>query len=409
MAMERRVRLAIMARTTHRVGFALVALAYAAATAGGSVPTPLYVLYQRRDHFGTTMISVVFAVYVIGVVAGLLVAGAHAERIRRRPLLGAALALQILAAAVFLAWPDLPGILTGRVLSGLSIGLLSGPATAYLIELRRRALPDGDPRQAEVVATAANLGGIAAGPLLSGVLAEWAPAPLRLPFVVIGALLALAAILLAAVPETAGTPATRANRRPLGTAPEQRHLFLASCSGGLLAFAMFGLFSALSPTFLSGTLGYHSHALAGLVAFVGLGAAAFGQVGLRKLPPRQAMRTVVVAMPVGLALIVGAVWAGSLGLFIAGGVLTGGAAGLLFRACLTTVVQLSTPERRAGMLATLFVTGYSGLALPVIGLGLATQLAGTRGALAGFAILALVGLAVVAAVRLRPEQRLEMS
>ncbi|MEV4617635.1 MFS transporter [Asanoa sp. NPDC049573] len=393
-----------MARTTHRAGFALVALAYAATTAGGSVPTPLYVLYQRRDHFGTTMISVVFAVYVIGVIAGLVLAGAHAERVRRRPLLGAALAVQLLACAVFLVWPDLAGILTGRVLSGLSIGLLSGPATAYLIELRRRALPDGDPRQAEVVATAANLGGIAAGPLLSGVLAEWAPAPLRLPFLAIGALLALATVLLATVPETTDNRATAPARRPLDTAPGQRHLFVASCLGGLLAFAMFGLFSALSPSFLAGTLGYHSHALAGLVAFVGLGAAASGQVGLRKLPPRQAMTAVAAAMPVGLALLVAGVWAGSLGLFVIGGALTGGAAGLLFRASLTTVVQLSPPERRAGTLATLFVVSYSGLAVPVIGLGLATQLAGTRGALAGFATLALAGLAAVAAVRLRPDR-----
>ncbi|WP_203716295.1 MFS transporter [Asanoa siamensis] len=391
-----------MPRTTHRAGFALVALAYAATTTGGSVPTPLYVLYQDRDHFGTTMIGVVFAVYVLGVVGGLLVAGAHADRLRRRPVLGAALAVQLLACAVFLAWPDLPGLLTARVLSGLSVGLLSGPATACLIELRRRAAPDGDPRQAEVVATAANLGGIAAGPLLSGALAEWAPAPLRLPYVVIGIVLAAAAVLLAAVPETA-SPGPRPAARPLALAGQRRDLFLASCLGGLVAFAMFGLFSALSPSFLAGTLGYRSHALAGLVAFVGLGAAATAQVGLRRLPPRPALAVVVAAMPVGLGLVVLGVWAASLGAFVAGGAVTGAAAGLLFRACLTTVVQLSPPDRRAGTLATLFVTSYSGLALPVIGLGAASQVAGTRSALTGFALLGLTALAAVAIVRFRPD------
>ena len=203
--MDHVVKLGLMPSTTHRAGFALVATAYAATMAAGSVPTPLYVLYQRRDHFGTTMISVVFAVYVVGVISGLLFAGAHAERLRRRTVLGAALVVQLAACAVFLASPDLPGILAGRVLSGLSVGLLSGPATAFLIELRRRAAPQGDQRHAEVVATAANLGGLAAGPLLSGVLAigtgAAAPAVRRhRPRPHAGR------VLLAVVPETA-TPA----------------------------------------------------------------------------------------------------------------------------------------------------------------------------------------------------------
>ena len=399
--MDHVVKLGLMPSTTHRAGFALVATAYAATMAAGSVPTPLYVLYQRRDHFGTTMISVVFAVYVVGVISGLLFAGAHAERLRRRTVLGAALVVQLAACAVFLASPDLPGILAGRVLSGLSVGLLSGPATAFLIELRRRAAPQGDQRHAEVVATAANLGGLAAGPLLSGVLAEWAPAPLHLPYVAIGLVLALAAVLLAVVPETA-TPAGGPAARPLAVARDRRELFLASCLGGFVAFAMFGLFAALSPSFLSGTLGHTSHALAGLVAFIGLGSAAVAQIGLRRLPPRQAMTTVLVAMPVGLAVVVGGVWAGSLGAFVAGGAITGAGAGLLFRACLTTVVQLSA-GRRAGTLATLFVTSYAGLTVPVIGLGAASQLTSTRNALAGFAVLAVAGLVAVGTVRLRPE------
>ena len=368
--------------------------------AAGSVPTPLYVLYQRRDHFGTTMISIVFAVYVLGVIGGLLVAGAHADRLRRRTVLGAALVVQLAACAVFLASPALPGILAGRVLSGLSVGLLSGPATAFLIELRRRAAPQGDQRHAEVVATAANLGGLAAGPLLSGVLAEWAPAPLHLPYVAIGLVLAMAALLLARCRRPRPRPAARRPGRWRSPASG------VSCSSppasaGSLAFAMFGLFAALSPTVLSGTLGHTSHALAGLVAFIGLGSAAVAQIGLRRLPPRQAMATVLVAMPVGLAVVVGGVWAGSLAAFVIGGALTGAGAGLLFRACLTTVVQLSANDRRAGTLATLFVTSYAGLTVPVIGLGAASQLTSTRVALAGFAVLAVAVLAAVAAVRLR--------
>ncbi|GAB4055034.1 MFS transporter [Catellatospora paridis] len=392
-----------MPRTTHRTGFALVALAYAATTTAGSVPTPLYVLFQHRDHFGTAMVSVVFAVYVIGVIAGLLVAAAHADRLGRRPALTAAIAVQLLACAVFVAWPALPGLLLGRVLSGLSVGLISGPATTYLLELHRHARPDADRGHAEVVSTAANLGGIALGPLLSGVLAEWAPAPLRLPFLATGAVLVAGVLLLGLAPETA-TATDRPSRAP-APAPEHRRTFAASYLGALVAFAIFGLFAALSPSFLADTLGYHSHALAGVVACVGLGAAAGGQLGLRRLPPRRALATAAITMPFGLALVVAGVSTSSLGLFVLGGALAGAAAGLLLRASLTTVVQLSPVNQRARTLAALFITGYSGLAIPVIGLGAATQLAGPDGALTGFATLIVAALAAITAVRLRHDPR----
>jgi MFS family permease len=232
------------------------------------------------------------------------------------------------------------------------------------------------------------------------VLAEWAPAPLVLPFLATGALLVTGVLLLSLAPETA-TPAAAQAQRPPAVASEHRRAFVASCLGGLVAFAIFGLFAALSPTFLADTLGYHSHALAGLVACVGLGAAAAGQVGLRRLAPRRALATATATMPLGLGCAVTGVWAGSLGLFVIGGALAGAAAGLLLRASLTTVVQLSPVDRRARTLAALFITGYSGLAVPVVGLGAASQLAGPRGALAGFAALTVTGLAAITAVRLR--------
>ena len=61
----------------------------------------------------------------------------------------------------------------------------------------------------------------------------------------------------------------------------------------------------------------------------------------------------------------------SLALFLAGGMLGGAGAGLLFRGGLSTIVAIASDERRAESLAGFFLAGYLGLAAPVIALGIA--------------------------------------
>ncbi len=63
----------------HSVAFWLVAAAFCVNLAFSAVPTPLYVIYQQRDHFSTLMITVVYAVYAIGVIG---------QPVPRRPRLG---------------------------------------------------------------------------------------------------------------------------------------------------------------------------------------------------------------------------------------------------------------------------------------------------------------------------------
>src|SRR5689334_18575555 len=56
-------------------GFWLVAAAFLTAMAFSTIPTPLYALYQHRDGFSSFVVTVVFAVYAVGVIASLLLAG----------------------------------------------------------------------------------------------------------------------------------------------------------------------------------------------------------------------------------------------------------------------------------------------------------------------------------------------
>ena len=111
----------------HSAAFWIVAAAFCANLAFSAVPTPLYVIYQRRDHFSTVMITVVYAVYALGVIASLFLGGHVSDWVGRRRVLVPALAVNVLSAVLFIAVPSLPGLIIARIVSGVSIGLTTGP------------------------------------------------------------------------------------------------------------------------------------------------------------------------------------------------------------------------------------------------------------------------------------------
>ena len=113
-------------------------------------------------------------------------------------MLAAALGASALSTVIFLLAPDVEVLLTGRILSGLSAGLMTGTATAALSEL----IPAPASRRASLAATAANMGGLGLGPLIAGLLAQYASHPTALVFEAYLAMLAAAGLCLLFVPET---------------------------------------------------------------------------------------------------------------------------------------------------------------------------------------------------------------
>src|SRR4051812_14764213 len=116
---------------SRRVGFFLVAYAFLITMVGTTLPTPLYPLFEQRYSFGELTVTVIFAVYAFGVIAGLLSFGNLSDEIGRKPVLLLGLAFSAISALLFLfAGSSLVPIYAGRVVSGLSAGLFTGAATA---------------------------------------------------------------------------------------------------------------------------------------------------------------------------------------------------------------------------------------------------------------------------------------
>src|SRR6201998_3399092 len=143
----------------HRRGFWAVAFAFLAVMALGTVPSPLYGLYRTRDHFSLFMITVAFAVYAVGVIVALLLAGHLSDLYGRRRLLLPAVGISIVSAIVFLASKSLAGLLAGRLINGISIGIVASTATAYLAELHTIGRPRATATRAQLTASAVNVGG----------------------------------------------------------------------------------------------------------------------------------------------------------------------------------------------------------------------------------------------------------
>ena len=95
--------------TRHGVAFWVVAVAFLFNMAFSAVPTPLYVLYQQRDHFSQIMVTIVYAVYAVGVIASLFLAGHISDWVGRRKVLALALLVNVISAVLFILFPSLPG------------------------------------------------------------------------------------------------------------------------------------------------------------------------------------------------------------------------------------------------------------------------------------------------------------
>lgn len=380
------------ARRHHARSFWLVALLFAATLAFATVPAPLYGLYAAEDGFGSFTVTVIFSVYAVGVALSLYLTGHLSDRFGRRRLAIPAVMFNILSGLVFVTSHELGWLLVARFLCGIGVGMLTATATAHLTELHRQARPEATPTLAAVVATAANLGGLAIGPLAAGLLAQYAPRPLFTPFVVFLFLLTAGVLLVATVPETVELPTDEWRYRPqrVSIPDEARAGFWAASVAAFVAFASFGFFSSLAPSFVAGTLHHTSHVLAGFIASSAFGSAAIAQIVAAKWRTSELYPAGLITLAIGLALTVGAILTSTLGILVAGGIVVGLGAGLTFKGGVSAVIALAPPAVRGETLAALFLVAYVGMGLPVVLLGIALQLVAVHAAVIGFGVLMLL-------------------
>jgi MFS family permease len=157
-------------------------------SASGAAPTPLY--HQYQESFGLTpfAITVIFAAYVLSLLAALLTVGSLSDYIGRRPAILAALILNVVSMAIFMAAGSAATLVAARALQGFATGL----ATATL----GAAILDNDRRRGPVLNSITAFGGLTVGSLGAAILVTYAPDPLQLVYAVLLVMSAVEAFIL---------------------------------------------------------------------------------------------------------------------------------------------------------------------------------------------------------------------
>ncbi|MFK3791601.1 MFS transporter [Pseudomonas piscis] len=389
---------AIDTRVSNRCSLLFLAVTLLGFLAASSVPTPLYHLYQQRLHFSPAMLTLVFGVYAMSLLAALLTVGSLSDYLGRRPVIFAGLLLNILAMLLFINESSVYWLIAARMVQGFATGMATSALGAALL--------DTDRRQGPLVNSIAPLLGMACGAMGASVLVEFAPLPLQLSYWLLLGLFVAQALYLWRLPESVSAqPGAWASLRPTLHVPVQarRALWLA-LPVDVAVWAVGGFYLSLAPSLVRAATGSTSNLIGGgLVAVLTLSGAVMIYT-LRERHPAGVLRLGAGLLALGMALILAAVHSASLPLFFFGTLVLGSGFGGGFLGALRSVVPLALPHERAGLLSAFYVLSYLAFCLPALlagGLARSFGLVATTDGYGAVLILLALG-ALMALMRRRP-------
>jgi MFS family permease len=361
-------------RLSHPVSFVAISAIFVLFAAASSAPSPLCVVYQREWGFSATTLTVVFAVYVLALIGSLVVVGALSDHVGRRPVLGAAIALEAVALVLFIVAGDVTVLLVARIAQGFATGAALTTLGATLVDLN----PPHAPGRAGLVNGVAPVGGLALGALGCGALVQYAPAPTHLIWVLLLLGMGLAGVIVARLPETsARRPGGLGSLAPrLGIPARIRPDVYALVPILVASWALGGLYLSLGPSVAASIFGLTSHLVGGLVVTLLCGTGAATAFALRAWPAQTLLRVGAVLLTAGTALTLAGVQTHAVALAGAGTVIAGIGFGASALACFGALARLAAPQERGELFAVAYVIAYLAFSLPAVAAGFASTYVG---------------------------------
>jgi predicted MFS family arabinose efflux permease len=374
--------------------FITLAVATVTITAAASAPSPIYPLYRERWHFSVTLLTVVFAVYVVGLLAALLTVGSLSDYIGRRPVLVAAFTVAAASTAIFWTAEGSGALIAARLIQGMASGTAMSGLAAGLLDFAPRSRPHLGTTTTAVGTSV----GMATGAAVVGLLAAKTSHPDGVVFPVLTLMFLALALTSLLLPETA-TPrgVTLVAFRPtIRVSSQARSQFVATLPTTIAGWAATGLFLALAPSLVRDVLHLHFKAAGGLAIAVLYLAVTIGGVWSLRQRARTAtilgaslMTAGAVSLALGLA-------TGSLVEFTAAALAIGLGVGLTFNGNLRAMSAVTSATTRSETFAAIYVVSYASLSVPTLAAGILVPFSGLRAT--GCAFVAFVGILSAIAV-----------
>jgi MFS family permease len=379
--------------------FALVSGIIALALFASATPSPLYADYAADWNFSTPVLTVVYAVYAVGVLATLLLIGRLSDEVGRRPVLISALVALLAATLLYMLAQSVEWLFAARALQGLATGAALAAAGAAMLDLH----PRSDPVQVGLVNGVGSALGLGLGAIVSAALVQQAPDPRVTPFALVFVLFAVALAGTLALRESAPRgerPRFRPQRPEVPGAV--RPTFVLASLGVIASWSIGGLYLALAPS-LAGELFDSSSHLVGGAAVLALAApGGLAQLAFHRLESRRAMAWGSLVLAIGMAATVASLSTGSPVAFLTASAITGAGFGVAFMGAIRLIAGAAPPEQRAAVMSAFYVVAYLALSLPTVIAGLAVQELGIEPTFRIFgSVVVLLALATAAGTRHR--------
>jgi MFS family permease len=371
--------------------------------AASSAPSPLYVVYQQLWGFTPTVLTVIFAVYVVGLLSSLLVVGGLSDHVGRRPVLFAAILLEIVALVLFVLAGDVVVLSVARFLQGVATGVAMTTLGAALVDLESPATPG----RAGVVNSVSPLGGLAVGALGCGALVEFGPSPTKFVYALLLAGMGLAAVIVALMPETATRrPGALASLRPRVGVPARLRVDVVPVVPVMIAsWALSGLYLSLGPSVAAGLFGLRNHLVGGFVVTLLCGIGSITAFLLRRRPAVRLLAPAAALLGLGTLVTLLGVTTGLVAVAALGTVIAGVGFGAAALATFGTFARIAAPHERGALFAVAYVISYLAFSLPAVVAGFAGTAFGLRITAEVYALVIVAVTAVALVLRLALARR----
>ena len=384
------------------VSFWLLGLILALLLFAASAPSPLYREYQTAMGFSPLTLTAIYASYAIGGIATLLTTGRLSDHLGRRPVLIAALAIEVIAMLLFIWATDVLLLFAARILTGMGIGIAAGAVSAWLLDLA----PPADPQLGSVVNGAGPLLGLGGGALFAAALAEYGPARFFLVYQVLAVIYLIAIVTLVTVPGgDLRRPGWRTSMRPtIGVPATVRPTFIAATPSIVGMWALGGLYLALGPSLALETLETTNRLFGGLIIFALCGTGAAASFFLRRADANRLLVVGAAVVIIGVGVTLLGVLSGNPALLYGGSVVAGVGLGGGFSAFVRVTSPMVLPEQRGALVAAIYVVVFVSFSVPTIAAGALVSAFGLRSTALGYGV---VVMALAAATTVAVSRRLK--